>query len=398
VRREGKVIDVGLLAEALIYYDRVYFAITSDEQFAALVLWFRSQGMAEELISLLRDGVLVPYYYAFVTLAGTNNGVWGVVNIQDEEQSQGPVFEQRVLRSGRLQASTRKNSLRERVVAAALEHHIEIKAADFGPGLRNAESDIRQPDRASLLLQVLMDELYPSLGMVSPPRVDVAIEEMSGLQTIHWGIDLRIFEQRLGPSLAVAPGTPLAAAAFATKTIWSASRLRSDLYVGAPIGDFLQYKLAEGGKVAKSKLILDTLVAEVGFPNVRMLVNTGQIGFREVADLRTRARRFREWLRTESSLDRNALIAYHEEIAVGSSWSRVGRRALSASGVVGGVAAGALLAGPLGAVGGALAGEALKYIVDLAAKFDEGWRPRVFGDWARARIERALAETRRSSG
>lgn len=393
-RRRGKIIDVGLLAEALIYYDRVYFALTSDAQFAALVLWFRSQGLIEDFIALLNDGTIIPYYYAFATLAGTKDNIWSVMNLQDEGQAAGPTFESRVLRSGALEASTRKHSLRQRIVDAALSHHLEVKAADFGNGLANAHADYQDPQRASLLLQVLMDELYHDLGFIRPEQIKVSVTERKGLHQINWGIDLKLFENRLGPMLAVTPGTPLAAAGFGTKTVWSAGMLRADLYVGAPIGDYLQYKLSEGGRAAKTKLIIDDLVAEVAFPSVRQLVNQGRIGFREVLELRNGARRFREWLRTESEFDRNAVIAYHEEVAREVGWKQTGRRVLAASSVIGGAAAGAALGGPLGAVGGAVAGEAVKFVLDLAAKFDQGWRPRVFGEWARARIERALAKER----
>lgn len=394
VKRGGGTIDVGLLMEALIFYDRVYFGITSDRQFEALVLWFRSQGMVEELIALMSDGVLVPYYYAFVTLAGVVEGNWIVMNIQEQRQADGPAFEAAVLRSGTLEATTRKHSLRERIIDAALAHHVEVKADDFGSALRNAEADYSTADRASLLVQVLVDELYRDLGLVKPPQIAAQIERKDDVRLIRWGIDLGIFERSLGKTLAVAPGTPLAGAAFGTKALWTARQLGADLYVSAPMSDYLEYKIAEGSRETKSKLIVDSLVAEVAFPSVRKLANTNQIGFREVAELRTHSRRFRDWLRTESSLDRSAIVAYQEEIARASGWAKGLRRALSLSGVVAGAASGAALAGPLGAVGGAVAGEALKYVIDLAATFDDGWRPRVFGDWARARIDRALGERR----
>ena len=397
VHQQGKKIDIGLLAEALLYYERVYFAISSDEQFAQLVLWFRSQGAAEELIALLRDGILVPYYYAFATLPGTKNNIWSILNVQDEEQANTACFEKRILRSGRFEASTRKASLRERIITEALAHHVEVKASDFGDGLANARADYQDPDRASLLVQVLVDEFYSQLGLIKAPQVRVRAVEHDGLHRIDWGIDFRIFERKLGPALTVHPGTPLAAAAFGTKTIWSAGTLRSDLYVGAPIGDYLQYKLAEGGRAAKTKLIVDSLVAEVAFPNIRELVNQGRIGFREVSELRSRASRFRKWLRTETDLDRSALIAYHEEIAREAGWKNIGRRILSASGLIAGAAVGAVLGGPLGAAGGAITGEGVRFVADLASTFDHGWRPVVFGNWARARVERALAENQLSN-
>jgi hypothetical protein len=394
----GKSIDIGLLMEALVYYDQVYFGITSDEQFAQLVLWFRSQGAAEELIALLGDEVLIPYYYAFVTLAGSKDNIWGIINIQDEEQGRVPVFERRVLRSGKLEASTRKASLRERVIDAALRHHVEVKADGFGSGLRNAEADYQTPGRAALLIQVLVDRLHRELGFLTPPRIDVRITEESNRRRIDWGFDFGLFERKLGKKLAVHPGVPLAAAAFGTKTLWTASELRSDLYMGSPAAKYLELKLGEGGSVARTKSIVDALVVEVAFPSIRQLVNEGKIGLHEVMVLRGKAGRFRQWLRKESELDRNALIAYHEEIAKEAGWRAVARRVVSAASIVGGAAVGSALAGPIGAVGGAMAGEATKFVLDLASKLDEGWRPRVFGDWASARVASWIAEREDVSG
>lgn len=157
---EGRKVDVGLVAEALIFYERVYFAFTTDEQFVRLAEWFQSQGGTNELINLLSDGTLVPYYYAFSTLPGQKNNIWGVLNLQDEEAGKEPVFERRVLQSGRLAALIRKASRFEALTKAALSHHVEVKALEFGGALTNAEADYSNPDRAALLMQTIYDELY----------------------------------------------------------------------------------------------------------------------------------------------------------------------------------------------------------------------------------------------
>lgn len=138
--KAGRKIDIGLLAEALVYYDTVYFGHTSDEQFARVAAWFKGQGAIENLIALLNDRVLVPYYYAFVTLPGYKDNVWFVYNIQDEESGRQPVFNTRVANSPRLRGLIKKNSVIVRLEEAAMAHHIEVKAEEFSTGLANARA------------------------------------------------------------------------------------------------------------------------------------------------------------------------------------------------------------------------------------------------------------------
>jgi hypothetical protein len=45
------------------------------------------------------------------------------------------------------------------------------------------------------------------------------------------------------------------------------------------------------------------------------------------------------------------------------------------------------MAGPVGGAVGGLAGSSFGYLADLAAKLNSGWKPVVFGEWMKARIE-----------
>ena len=75
----------------------------------------------------------------------------------------------------------------------------------------------------------------------------------------------------------------------------------------------------------------------------------------------------------------------------------VGRKALSIFGVIGGGAVGSFLgtafAGPVGAAVGGAAGGGLGYLADVVSKIGADWKPVVFGNWFRHRIEKLVNET-----
>jgi len=64
VKHGGHWTDVGLLAEALLYYDKVYLGFKNEEELAEIIDRFKASGAADDLVDLIRDRVLVPYYYA----------------------------------------------------------------------------------------------------------------------------------------------------------------------------------------------------------------------------------------------------------------------------------------------------------------------------------------------
>jgi hypothetical protein len=151
----------------------------------------------------------------------------------------------------------------------------------------------------------------------------------------------------------------------------------------------------------KPREVIETLEAQVDFPDIRQLVNSGHLSFGDVLTIRARSRRFREWLQTQAERDRDALLADHHEVAQASGLARAAGKTLKLFGTLvgGGVgaAAGAAVAGPPGAAVGVAAGgavakvveEGFKFVFDVAGKLDEEWRPVVFGDWMRRYVDSA---------
>ena len=387
VLNAGKRVDLGLLAEALILFERVYFAFTNPEHLADVVAWFHAQGHFPALLGLVSDGILVPYYYSFASLPGHVGDVWNIMNIQDQEAARCQVFEKRILASGQLRGLLPQNYLIP-FTEAALRQHVEVKADDFGSAIENARLDYGTEDGASFLLQIFVDELYRKLGYVKPPTVRTRIKEEGDHRVIDWGMNFDEVSEKLGPNLHFHAGIPLAGAAFGAKTLWSAAQLTADLYLGSPITAYAAHKLAQGSRSARVGEIVERLIENVEFPNIRTLTNEEQVTISAVLELRRKAARFRDWLRSERELDRDAVRAYLGEIAATAGWTRHLGIAIHAAGLFGGAAVSGLAGSVLGPVKGGAAGAGVNFIFDLAAKFSSGWKPVVFGKWARRRIER----------
>jgi hypothetical protein len=97
LRANNKLIDIGLLAETFIYYDQVIVNVGTQPQFAQLLDWFTQQGRFHDFIGLVNDGVLKIYEYSFVSVAVQKDGIYILINIQDENQAKPNTFEQRYL-------------------------------------------------------------------------------------------------------------------------------------------------------------------------------------------------------------------------------------------------------------------------------------------------------------
>jgi hypothetical protein len=155
------------------------------------------------------------------------------------------------------------------------------------------------------------------------------------------------------------------------------------------VGDKLFESVSQNQKL---KTIIESLHEEVEFPSIRKLVNTGVLKLNDVIEIRRKAVRFRKWLQQESDRDRNAILAYHNELAQETGLVKFGRNSLRMFGILGGGALGGAIggavAGPVGGLAGGLAGSALTFTTEVCAKVGADWKPVVFGSWLEGRIKR----------
>lgn len=170
------------------------------------------------------------------------------------------------------------------------------------------------------------------------------------------------------------------------------------------VGDKL-YESAE--RVAKAGAVIEQLKRAVEFPDVRQLVNTGVLKLPDILRIRREARRFREWLQNESDRDRDALFAYHTEVGAKLGLPATAAKTLMMAGAISATAAGGSILGSalgwdpklgpaVGAAVGSAAGDlAQALLTSLVGRMGAGWKPIIFGEWLRERIENVVGKTER---
>jgi hypothetical protein len=397
LRTKGANTNIGLFAEALIYYDTVYVEIGNQECFLNFVKWFTSQGKLDTLLGLLQDGIIKIYDYEFISIAIEKNGVYGIWNLQGQDQTGENIFEKRYLYNRDIESILpSKARHRIKVYNAFRGNVVEVKPESFSSSVENARLDYLNPERNSINLQAFVNEVYRYRGLRNPPEIKVQNKlTKEGYNLIEWGINLSDLSRTAGTILRFNPGTPLTAFAHSNRIIWSAASLNVDLYLSSPLSSLVNDKLYESSsRLLKPEFIVESLQKEVNFPNIQDLVNYRKIGIDEILEIRKKAKPFRIWLQDESEKDRNAIFAYHNEVAKTSGFSNSTRRIVYISGLFGGAAIGGAIGssvpGPLGGVIGGVVGTGVSFVTDIIAKYGEGWKPIIFGNWYESRIEEYL--------
>jgi hypothetical protein len=408
---QGRLADTGLLAEALIYYDRILVNVENPHQFANLISWLIQQGLSfDDLISLFREETLQIYNYSFTTnpYVDPTNGdfsIQGLYNIQDEAMLKPNAFEERFLGFEKLRLCFPDSKHFDQFCAALSGRVIDVKASEIGGvAINNALSDFVNPQRHTLIAQRLVNELYRAHAQGKAPAVQAVIEKKAdGNHRIGWNFPSELLSLETKQKIERPMLLPLTGASEANKYIWSAAKLKCDLYLPRPISSVVGNKLYEANQVspnpkAKPSDIIEQLEIKVEFPDLRRLVNENKIDFDKVLEVRRKAKKFREWLQEEADRDRDAIIAYHNEVAKELGFAKAARKSLRMFGCLGGAALGASIVHDhtLGAVAGAVVGEgaqeAVQYLFDLGASLGADWKPVVFGNWYKKRISQLLDE------
>jgi hypothetical protein len=399
VRYKGKHIDVGLFAESLIYYNRILLNVGNPSQFAELINWLIENDNYQQFIQLLNEGTVKLYDFAFLTTAINKDGVFSVWNMQDPIQSQPDTFEQRYLNTKEIESCIKKARHRVHLYEAVRGNVIEVKANAFESAVVNAKADNGNAQRNALILQAMIDELYHFRKLGTPPIIEAKVIS-SPDKTKHkitWNIDFDHISKISGKNLNFHDAVPLIGGANSNRLLLAASDLKCDIYLGQPMSSLVGDKLYESNHTRiKCGDVIETLKEKVDFPDLRYFVNANELSLKEIIKIRKKARRFREWLQVESDRDLYAIIAYHHEVAKESGFIKCSRKAINLFGVLGGGAAGSLLgssiSGTAGAAIGGIVGSGVGYLADIASKLGSDWRPVIFGNWAKDRIEKVLKD------
>jgi len=176
----GRTVDTGLLAEALIFCDRVLVHVDNPHQFADLISWLAQQGLTQpELLRLIREDTLQIYNYAFTTnphVEPSNGYIYGLWNIQDQVMIKPNSFAERFLKFEGLRNSFSTLKQYERFCAAVDGKVIEVKADDLGSdGVINSWRDFLNPERNALISRKLIGEMYGIHRQGRTPRVNVTV-------------------------------------------------------------------------------------------------------------------------------------------------------------------------------------------------------------------------------
>ena len=447
----GRKADTGLFAESLIYYDSVYVHVDNPEQFANFISLLIQQGLSyEKLIEIIEDGTLRFFGTVMIMpFLGTGNPkiVTSLYSIQEEAIYEPNYFSKRFLDFEGLRDSFSSltdfdSKTFEKFYEVAQKASTIFSGNDIGDDvIDNAYKDCINPKRFKLVAKSFYKELYKVHKMGKLPNFLVGIKEVNA-QNIHQiarNIDSTILGQPIGeteykihelefipkikpiPSLenteikSTFPHSPIVFAGISNLYINCAARLNCDLFLPNPISEIIGDKLFEISDFElenpsnKVQNIIEKLESDVEFPDLSQLVNSDEIDFVKVLEIRNKAKKFRDWLQDESERDRDAIIAYHNEVAKQTGFTNIAKRSLNIFGVLASASvAGAIsykvsndpqLSTMVGSATGAMSSKivekglskATEKLFDYGAnKFGEEWKPVCFGNWYRNDIEKFL--------
>lgn len=175
----GLPIDMGLLSEALVYYDQVLLFAENQQQFGHLVGWFMKRNLFSKFLDMLHDGDLQVYYNAFRTNVYVKGDHIEPINIVEKLEHKPDCFIERFLGNEAVKKEFPRRSLRYDLRDALNGKVVKAKVDEFGAdGLQNAKRDFLDPRRCTLLLQAVVDEIYRVNSLGRPPEVKATIRPL----------------------------------------------------------------------------------------------------------------------------------------------------------------------------------------------------------------------------
>ena len=87
----GRKVDVGLLCEALLYYDEVALSVGNQQQFTELLGWFQERGCLDELLALFHEEALLVYEGANEAASQPVRGWSGVFGMPVQSSPEPPI-------------------------------------------------------------------------------------------------------------------------------------------------------------------------------------------------------------------------------------------------------------------------------------------------------------------
>lgn len=385
LKYQGKASDLGLLAESLIYYDQSIVYLTTVKQFEELVLWFVKHDKFDLLIELLKNQTIRFFYYQFMTTAINNQGIFSIWNINLPKANNQSDFIRLILYRTNLTPYL-NTSKRARLYKIIEDNLIDEGSEDYDTPVEDARKALKDPQKCNMLIQAYVDKIFSYFKLGTPPKIDCKIINLSDEEfQIQSNINFKTLDQYTSNKLGFRPDIPIIGEAQSNRLIWTASKYGYDLYLGDVMSTVTGNKLREATKtLRKTKEIITILKENVEFPDIRKEVNEGNLNIEFIMNIRKKGNKFRKWLQQESERDRDALIAYHSEVAKASGIKRLTTNTLKLFGYLGQlgspfyVAINPSIESGLVAASTVLGGEFLKLV---GSRVEKEWKPIIFGDW-----------------
>jgi hypothetical protein len=392
----GKAADVGLFAEAFIYYDTICVQMNTPRDFEEFVTFFAAKGKVNHLIELIKNKKIIPFYYSFMSTAINNQGEFSIWNIQAPRAGIHSDFIGLTVNRANLPISSKQ---RQQLWKAIVENLIDENSKNYEAPVLDAKEAIHNPEKVAILVQAYYDDLYEKLQIGKPPRIKCEILDTSkDSWNIKVNVDYKILDKLTNNKLVLRQEMPLIGEVTSNRLIWTALQKGYDLFLGDVMSQVVGNKLYEAEeKINKTENIISELEERVEFPDVRAGVNSGTLTVEDILNLRIHANKFREWLQQEGDRDRDAFYAYHNEVTKASGITKQVSTILKLFGNLTssiGAAAYPVVtkdSSPeniLLAAGGAyLTGTFLKNVADSIGK---EWKPVVFGEYIKKHVSQRL--------
>ena len=310
----GEPIDLGFLAQCLIFYERVR-VIADVETFRYLV---RCCG-PDELLDLLQMRVLEIEFFDNMT---------GVATV---ETNIGPLHELKAFHTNSIRYPQVSRKLFDELsgpsgkgankMFRSFERFVE-RSTYTTEMLQEAHADILDPSYLGPAISSLLSFLAPNYSAPNPLVFRVEPVLKGGTYKVTTNIDFGAanasYNQHapLNQQAAVSVPYLLGHIADTRRDLIVGSRLQSEFAVAPARALIASHKVAEilsaagrGTKIAE--MFQETVVDDV--PSIREVVNSGQKNFRDVVRLVTQAEKFKEWLRKQGGTE-DLRASYRKEI------------------------------------------------------------------------------------
>jgi hypothetical protein len=352
--------DVGLLAESLLYYETAFIDSGSPDQFPIFLRAFLDKGLSiADLIYLVRKRVVVfvhggsvhPYvevnhktdppdpqtingFYS-ITEEGRGGSAYFANKFLDTEKVRSVFTDGKSLRTKDYETFCRlvddsKQVLDVNIVSDGL---VKTSYAEFLDSAEHEEllGDVLEGYAKSEGFDLVTTpsvkvRRIPSTSVGNYRRSDWTIVRNSEQQPgLTWAVLAKAELSRFRDSSAIARMArtfPLSYAGITSLAVKTAGMLSADLCLPAPLSRRVGKKLSrlnqyEGDLPSfKSQDIVQKLGAIVAFPDLRRLVNAGDVDLKFAFDFREEAEPFRKWLQTtEAERDPDLWHEYHVGVA-----------------------------------------------------------------------------------